>query len=179
MCGTELPALAFSSPNMFAVQMTWLQQIGKTALVGLCPSMTLKSNLVKRTACLWSFWLWLGYFNSLVTLSSFSIMRGRTYMWWHLLHNTKYSAITSKTAPGVQAIVYRWQQTHIHVLYGTALQVIHGSPPLPTASCFCRYLTADLENICSSDKSLNEQRAVQSFNPLYALNSRAYTKISG
>lgn len=95
--------------------------MGKTALVGPCPSMTLKRNLVKRTVCLWSYWLWLGYFNPLATLFSLSIMGSRTYIWWHLFHNTKYSAIysaiTPKTSPRVQAIVYGWQQTHIRICY--------------------------------------------------------------
>lgn len=166
---------------MFTVQTTWWQQVGKTASVGLCPSMTLKSSLVKRTVCLWSFWLGLGFFNSLATLSSFSITRGRTCIWWHLLHNTKYSAITPKQLQGCkQWCISGNQHTHAHMVWNCSASD-PWQPASPTAPCFCRYLAAEHyhENTCSSDGSLSEQKAVQSLNVLYALNSRGYTEISG
>lgn len=54
-----------SCPGIFTIQIMRLQQMGKTASVGLWPSMTLKSSLVQRTVYLSSFWLGLGYFNTL------------------------------------------------------------------------------------------------------------------
>lgn len=111
---------------MFTIQITRLQQMDKTAQ---CPAMTLKSNLVKAI-CFWSFWLGLGYLNSLATLPGFRIMWGGIYEWWHLLQNKTYSAVTLKTAPGVQESVHAYTNTW----YETALQEIHGHLPLPLST---------------------------------------------
>lgn len=51
-------------------------------------------------------------------------------MWWRLLPNKKYSALTLRTAPGVQASVHAYTNT----LYEIAQQVIHGSLPLPLST---------------------------------------------